>query len=217
MSSGTSVPRAKGFWRAQQDILKKIGLIINGKNTIFMNLDSFTPADNEKLLKDFGQRRDTNYLHYNVTLLSTMPVTQLPTQHSHLDVSQTGKLKQFQGKFFIFSQLFSYSLLYPRKRHSLSSMCSSHNALVPITLPYLIFFPLIFCLYCQKNRFKIRTLLFISFAFTSSPSHQFSVPGSLQLILVYSSPSFTLVFPIHSSRYSKNNISKTKVSSCMLQ
>lgn len=32
----------------------KIDLIINGKNTILMNLDIFTPADNEKLLKDFG-------------------------------------------------------------------------------------------------------------------------------------------------------------------
>lgn len=33
--------------------IKKNGLIINGKNTILMNLDIFTPADNEKLLKDF--------------------------------------------------------------------------------------------------------------------------------------------------------------------
>lgn len=32
---------------------KKIGLVINGKNSILMNLDIFIPEDNERQLKDF--------------------------------------------------------------------------------------------------------------------------------------------------------------------
>ena len=182
-----------------------------------MNLDIFTPADNEKLLKDFGQRRDINYLHYNVTLLSTMPVTQLPTQHSHLEVSQTGKLNQF----YILPALLLQSSPFQEKTLPFLYVlkpqhpCSNYPSIFNLPPP--------FCLYCQQKKISNKNtslhLLCLHFQ-PKSPifcTWILAIDSSLLLILVYSSPSFTLVFPIHSSHYSKNNTSKTKVSSCMLQ
>lgn len=105
-----------------------------------MNLDVFIPLDNKRLLKGFEQGKYIYFLHfcYSSKLHACLSnfLFGIPTWMCHWQV----RLNLFRGKFLTSFQIFSFWLLYSRIWYFLLPKCSCHNALVPTTPLYLIFF-----------------------------------------------------------------------------
>lgn len=131
----------------------------------------------------------------------------IPTWMCHRQV----KLNQFKGNFSTSYQIFSSWLFYSRIQYFLFPKCSCHNALFHL-LSIFNPFPPYFVNTASKTDFE---------------DARFSSPPLLSLLVqvtkfphldpcnsFYSSHIPRLPPPIHSFHYSKNNISKTKVSSC---